>query len=173
MALALSTCTCPSPPRLFQDKDWTCSGMSIGSPGSSPRADAARGSARAWIGAPFPLGSHWDGGGVNFALLSEHATEVEVCLFARPNDPYETERIPLPERTGHVWHGYIPECDAGSITSRESRCLSSRAKRLVAQPNEVFVQTLRFLGLSAWQPNRYNISSPGAYKRMRPRLGRA
>jgi isoamylase len=82
--------------------------MSILAPDSSPRADAPRGSARAWIGAPFPLGSHWDGAGINFALLSEHATEVEVCLFARPDDPYETERIPLPERTGHVWHGYIP-----------------------------------------------------------------
>jgi hypothetical protein len=33
---------------------------------------------------------------------------VEVCLFARPDDPYEAERIGLSERTGHVWHGYIP-----------------------------------------------------------------
>src|SRR3712207_3798962 len=89
--------------------------MSIFASDSSPRADAARGSARAWIGAPFPLGSQWDGAGVNFALLSEHATEVEVCLFARPDDAYETERISLPERTGHVWHGYIPGLGPGQV----------------------------------------------------------
>jgi isoamylase len=84
-------------------------------PDSPPRADDPRGSARAWIGAPFPLGPHWDGQGVNFSLLSEHATAVEVCLFAHPDDPYETERVPLPERTGHVWHGYIPELGPGQV----------------------------------------------------------
>src|SRR3712207_6750060 len=89
--------------------------MSIFVTGSPPRADDPRGSGRAWIGAPFPLGSHWDGAGVNFALLSEHATAVEVCLFAHPDDPYETERIPFPERTGHVWHGYIPELGPGQV----------------------------------------------------------
>src|SRR5215207_6037191 len=89
--------------------------MSILAPGSMPRADAPQGSAPAWIGAPFPLGSHWDGAGINFALLSEHATAVEVCLFAHPDDPYESERIPLPERTGHVWHGYIPELGPGQV----------------------------------------------------------
>src|SRR5918998_1845182 len=89
--------------------------MSILAPDSSLRADAPRGSARAWIGVPFPLGAHWDGTGVNFAVLSEHATAVEVCLFARPDDPYETERIGLPERTGHVWHGYLPGIGPGQV----------------------------------------------------------
>ena len=89
--------------------------MSILAPDSPSRADDPRGSLRAWVGAPYPLGSHWDGAGVNFALLSEHATAVEVCLFAHPDDPYETERIPLPERTGHVWHGYIPELGPGQV----------------------------------------------------------
>ena len=89
--------------------------MSILVPDAPRRAEDPRGTARAWIGAPFPLGPHWDGAGVNFALLSEHATAVEVCLFARPDDPYETERIPLPERTGHVWHGYIPELGPGQV----------------------------------------------------------
>ena len=61
--------------------------MSILAPESTSRADDPQGDARAWTGAPFPLGAHWDGAGVNFALLSEHATAVEVCLFARPDDP--------------------------------------------------------------------------------------
>jgi isoamylase len=89
--------------------------MSIAAPESTLQAEDPRGSARAWLGAPFPLGAHWDGAGVNFALLSEHATAVEVCLFARPDDPYETERIALPERTGHVWHGYVPELGPGQV----------------------------------------------------------
>jgi glycogen operon protein len=60
---------------------------------------------RAWPGRPFPLGAHWDGDGVNFALWSTTATAVTVSLFNR--DGYET-RIPLDESTYHVWHGYLP-----------------------------------------------------------------
>jgi glycogen operon protein len=71
--------------------------------------------ARVWPGAPAPLGAHPDDAGVNFALLSEHATRVEVCLFDRPDDPYEAERIALPERTGHVWHGFVPGLGAGQV----------------------------------------------------------
>ena len=66
-------------------------------------------------GAPYPLGAHWDGVGVNFALYSEHADAVELCLFACPDDPYEADRIPLPERTGHVWHGYFPGLAPGQV----------------------------------------------------------
>jgi pullulanase/glycogen debranching enzyme len=36
---------------------------------------------RVWPGSPYPLGATWDGKGVNFALFSEHATRVELCLF--------------------------------------------------------------------------------------------
>src|SRR5918993_727505 len=89
--------------------------MSILAPDSPRRADDPRGRARAWIGAPLPLGPHWDGPGVNFALLSEHATAVEVCLFAHADDPFEAERIALPERTGHVWHGYVPGLGTGQV----------------------------------------------------------
>jgi glycogen operon protein len=74
-----------------------------------------RESGRVWPGTPFPLGAHWDGAGVNAALFSEHATAVELCLFARPDDPYEAERISLSERTGHVWHGYIPGLGPGQV----------------------------------------------------------
>src|SRR5919107_3461095 len=84
-------------------------------PESTVQMKGTSGRARVWPGVPFPLGPHWDGAGVNFALLSKHATAVEVCLFARPDDPYETERIPLPERTGHVWHGYIPALGPGQV----------------------------------------------------------
>ena len=61
----------------------------------------------AWPGAATPLGAHWDGNGVNFALASANATGVELCLFERPDDPFEAERIMLPECTNQIWHGYL------------------------------------------------------------------
>jgi glycogen operon protein len=64
---------------------------------------------RLWPGNPYPLGATWDGEGVNFAIFSEHATGVELCLFDHANGARETERIPLRERTHGVWHGYLPD----------------------------------------------------------------
>ncbi len=58
-------------------------------------------------GVPYPLGATWDGAGVNFALYSEHATAVELCLFEHPTDPRESIRVSLTEYTDFVWHGYI------------------------------------------------------------------
>ena len=52
---------------------------------------------------------------MNFALFSEHATAVELCLFDRPDDARETERIPLTERTDLVWHGYLPDVRPGQL----------------------------------------------------------
>ena len=57
-------------------------------------------------GVPAPLGAHFDGRGVNFALFSEHATAVDLCLF-EPGERHETRTIRLPCRTGDVWHGYL------------------------------------------------------------------
>ena len=36
---------------------------------------------KVWPGNPYPLGATWDGSGVNFALFSENATGVELCLI--------------------------------------------------------------------------------------------
>lgn len=65
-------------------------------------------------GVPFPLGANWDGQGVNFALFSAHAEKVELCLFDSSGSR-EIERIPLPEVSDQVWHGYIPDCGVGTI----------------------------------------------------------
>jgi isoamylase len=58
-----------------------------------------------WPGRPYPLGATWDGEGTNFALFSEAAHGVELCLFDRKGA--ET-RLPLTEVNAHVWHGYVP-----------------------------------------------------------------
>ena len=58
-----------------------------------------------WPGNPYPLGATYDGTGVNFALFTEVAERVELCLVGRRGD--ET-RVTLPEVDGFVHHGYIP-----------------------------------------------------------------
>ena len=70
---------------------------------------------RVWPGEPHPLGATWDGVGVNFAIFSEHATGVDICLFDAPTDARESHRIPLPERTDHVWHVYLPDVRPGQL----------------------------------------------------------
>jgi isoamylase len=65
-----------------------------------------------WPGTPYPRGATWDGEGVNFALFSESAERVELCIFDREGKN-ELQRIDLPERTDHVWHGYLPEARPG------------------------------------------------------------
>jgi glycogen operon protein len=61
-----------------------------------------------WPGRPTPLGATPNGEGVNFALFSENATRVELCLFDGTAPMNEIARIPLPEKTDQVWHGQIP-----------------------------------------------------------------
>jgi isoamylase len=68
-----------------------------------------------WPGSPYPLGATWDGVGVNFALFSEHATRVELCLFDSADAEVESLTIPLPEQTDMVWHGYLPDVQPGQL----------------------------------------------------------
>ena len=65
---------------------------------------------RVWPGYPYPLGATWTGVGVNFALFSEHATHVELCLFDSPDATKESARIRMPEQTDMVWHAFLPDC---------------------------------------------------------------
>ncbi len=66
-------------------------------------------------GRPYPLGATWDGAGVNFAIFSEHAERVELCLFDDQGEPQEHQRIALPEQTDMVWHGYFPDILPGQL----------------------------------------------------------
>ena len=61
-----------------------------------------------WPGRPYPRGAPWDGLGVNFALFSECAERVELCLFD-VSGRHEIKRLTLREQTDHVWHGYLPQ----------------------------------------------------------------
>ena len=63
-----------------------------------------------WPGTPFPLGATFDGNGTNFALFSENAERVQLCLF---DDEGREECIDLVERTALNWHGYVPGLGPG------------------------------------------------------------
>ena len=66
-------------------------------------------------GHPYPLGATPDGDGCNFALYTEHATSVELCLFQRSTDEPETHRFELPGRTHHVRHGHVKKIKPGQL----------------------------------------------------------
>jgi isoamylase len=70
---------------------------------------------RIWSGHPYPLGATWDGAGVNFALFSERATKVELCLFDSREAKKESQRLVLPEQDEFVWHGYLPGIQPGQL----------------------------------------------------------
>ena len=63
-----------------------------------------------WPGRSYPLGATYDGAGTNFALFSEIASKVELCLFDATGNE---QRFALPEKTGFVWHGYIAGLEPG------------------------------------------------------------
>jgi len=68
-----------------------------------------------WKGHSYPLGATWRGDGVNFALFSENATSVELCLYDSDDPSKETARIPVTERTDCVWHVFLPEARPGQL----------------------------------------------------------
>src|SRR6266540_309279 len=72
-------------------------------------------SVRTFLGYPYPLGATWMGNGVNFALFSEHATGVELCLFDDLEATEEKIRIPVSEHTDQVWHVFLPDVRPGQL----------------------------------------------------------
>ena len=68
---------------------------------------------KVWPGKAYPLGATWDGAGVNFALFSENATGVTLCLFDDTNDEKEIASIDIKEQTDQVWSVYLPQARPG------------------------------------------------------------
>ncbi len=70
---------------------------------------------RIWPGRPYPLGATWDGLGTNFALYSENATKVELCLFESADATAPSGTVTLPDSTDMVWHAYLPDVLPGQV----------------------------------------------------------
>jgi glycogen operon protein len=72
-------------------------------------------SVRTFLGYPYPLGATWMGNGVNFAIFSEQAAGVELCLFDNIEATEENVRIPINEHTDQVWHVFLPDVRPGQL----------------------------------------------------------
>ncbi len=92
---------------------------------------------RAWPGRPYPLGATWNGAGVNFALFSEHATKVELCLFDSPDSTKESIRISVKEITDQVWHVFLPDVLPGQLYGYRVHGPYEPAKGHRFNPNKV------------------------------------
>jgi glycogen operon protein len=90
-------------------------------------------------GRPYPLGATWDGQGTNFALFSESAEQVELCLFDSLEAPVERERITLREHTDLVWHGYVEGVGPGQLYGYRVYGPYKPAKGLRFNPNKLLV----------------------------------
>jgi isoamylase len=71
--------------------------------------------ARVLPGKPYFLGATWTGEGTNFAVYSERAEKVELCLFDNLESRNESEHIFFSEVTGHVWHLFLPSVRPGQL----------------------------------------------------------
>ncbi|MDK2126578.1 glycogen debranching protein GlgX [Parachitinimonas caeni] len=70
--------------------------------------------ARLETGRPYPLGATLDSQGANFALFSDHATAVELCLFDASGQQ-ELARLPLPAHSNGIWYGFLPGATSGLV----------------------------------------------------------
>ncbi|MBX3135691.1 glycogen debranching protein GlgX [Candidatus Obscuribacterales bacterium] len=90
-------------------------------------------------GAPYPLGATWDGNGVNFAIFSENATKVELCLFDSVDAQIESMRIELPEYTHQIFHGYIKGLQPGQLYGYRVHGPYEPKKGMRFNPNKLLV----------------------------------
>ncbi len=92
-----------------------------------------------WPGGPYPRGATWDGEGVNFALFSEHATRVELCVFDA-SGRHERQRIEIGECTDLVWHCYLPEARPGLLYGYRVHGPYEPEKGLRFNPNKLLIE---------------------------------
>src|SRR5712692_3621475 len=96
-------------------------------------------SAEIWPGTRIPLGATFDGRGVNFAVFSERASKVEVCIFDPSAPEREERRFALFEQTAHVWHGYAPGLGPGTLYGYRVHGPFEPEKGLLFNPHKLLV----------------------------------
>ncbi|SFN05604.1 glycogen debranching protein GlgX [Thermodesulforhabdus norvegica] len=103
-------------------------------------------------GRPYPLGATWDGMGVNFALFSENAEKVELCLFDSPDATRESARIPMVEYTDMVWHMYLTDLYPGQLYGYRVYGPYEPERGLRYNPNKVMLDPYakRIIRSSRW-----------------------
>ncbi|WP_395246028.1 glycogen debranching protein GlgX [Agromyces sp. MMS24-K17] len=107
-----------------------------------------------WPGTAYPLGATFDGSGTNFALFSEVAERVELCLF--DDDGTET-RVDLIDVDAFVWHAYLPQVQPGQRYGYRVHGPNDPAKGLRANPGKVLLDPYAkaIAGAFDWDPSLY------------------
>ena len=109
-----------------------------------------------WPGRPYPLGTTWDGEGVNFALFSEHAEAVELCLFDEAGRR-ELHRVRIKEQTDQVWHCYLPEGRPGLIYGYRVHGPYDPGRGLRFNPNKLLLDAYakQIVGELKWSDSHF------------------
>ncbi len=105
---------------------------------------------RVWRGNPYPLGATWDGSGANFAIFSENAEAVDLCLFDA--DGGNEQRVRLTEQTDLVWHCYLPDVRPGQRYGYRMHGRSDPARGHRFNPAKLLIDPYakRFDGTGTW-----------------------
>ncbi|WP_209723531.1 glycogen debranching protein GlgX [Marmoricola sp. OAE513] len=112
-----------------------------------------------WPGAAYPLGATFDGSGTNFALFSEVAEKVELCLFDVDADGRRSEtRVPLTEVDGFVWHAYLPQVQPGQLYGYRVHGPWDPAQGLRCNPSKLLLDPYAkaTAGDIAWDPSLFS-----------------
>ncbi len=101
-------------------------------------------SVQVWPGKPYPLGATFDGSGTNFALFSEVAEKVELCLIeVGARGKVTEERVELTEVDGYVWHCYLPQVQPGQRYGYRVTGPWDPSQRAAVQPEQAAARPLR------------------------------
>ena len=117
-----------------------------------------------WKGRPNPLGATVNEHGVNFALFSENATAVDLCLFDDASAPSETMRLPMYERTNQVWHCLVPGLKAGQIYGYRVHGPFEPSQGHRFNPAKLLLDPYAkaITGLVAWGPEMFGYAQDGS-----------
>jgi isoamylase len=119
-----------------------------------------------WPGTAYPLGATYDGSGTNFALFSEVAERVELCLFSSGGGPPgnggvaaggEETRVDLPEVDGFVWHGFVPGLEPGQRYGYRVHAPYEPGNGQRSNPNKVLIDpyTKALDGIVEWDESLF------------------
>ena len=119
-------------------------------------------------GSPAPLGAHVRDGGVNFAVHSAAAERVELCLFDADNR--QTTCLDFTERTGAVWHGFLPGCASGQRYGYRAHGVYAPEQGLRCNPAKLLVDPYarELSGRFSWSPDVFDFQSDGDERRISP-----
>ena len=119
----------------------------------------------AWTGRPWPLGATPDAQGTNFAIYSEQAVDVVLCIFLSPADAEPVQTYRLRERTAYVWHGYIPGLRPGTFYGYKINGTYDPGRGLRCTPFKLLVDPYAraLAGRVRWEhhPFAYIFDQPG------------